>query len=397
MRILLIHNRYQQRGGEDAVFEAESALLRDHGHDVLEFVKDNRDSDSDNRVRLAVNAIWSQSTRGEIAALMRQHRPDVAHFHNTHIRISPAAYYTVREYGVPVVQTLHNFRLICPSATFFRDEKVCEDCLGKAFAWPGVRHACYRDSRSASITVATNLTIHRALGTWTKQVDRYLALTNLAKAKFVEGGLPEEKIVVKPNFAPDRRCAPNGTRSPRTGALYVGRLSKEKGLLTLIQAWRGLAAPLTVVGDGPLYEVVSHSDLPYVQALGRKSAEEVAIAMHQASFLVMPSEWYEGFALVLVESFCQGLPVIASRLGAMAEIVEDGVTGLHFAPGNSKDLAAKVRWAHERPDEMLRMGENARKVYEEKYSPDANYPQLMRIYEEAIEAKQTRRTKLGSP
>ncbi len=389
MRILLVHNRYRQRGGEDAVFNAESALLRERGHEVLEFLKDNLDAEAG--FHLAVNAIWSRNSRKEVERLVRKSRPNVVHFHNTQPRISPAAYYAVRAHGVPVVQTLHNFRLMCPSATFFRDGKVCEDCLGKVLAWPGVLHACYRDSRAASATVAANLAFHRALGTWPNLVDRSIVLTNFAKAKFVEGGLPEERIVIKPNFARDRRCTDSTMTSARKGALYVGRLSVEKGLTTLTQAWGKLALPLQIIGDGPLFKLVCESSPPWVRTLGQRSADEVAVAMRQASFLVMPSEWYEGFALVLAESFCQSLPVIASRLGAMAEIVEDGVTGLHFTPGDSDDLAAKVRWAAEHPDEMLRMGESARQIYEEKYSPEANYPQLMAIYEEAIEANQEHR------
>ena len=270
MRILLVHNRYRQRGGEEAVLDAESALLRERGHEVLEFLKDNRDLDAKPGFRVAVNAIWARRSRNEVEQLVRESRPDIVHFHNTQPRISPAAYYAVRAHGVPVVQTLHNFRLMCPSATFFRDGKVCEDCLGKVLPWPGVLHACYRNSRTASGTVAATIALHRGLGTWTKLVDRHIALTHFAKAKFVEGGLSEERIAVKPNFVVDCGYPRSTAASVRKGALFVGRLSPEKGLLTLVRAWRKLTLPLQVIGDGPLLRFVSESVLPAVQTLGAK-------------------------------------------------------------------------------------------------------------------------------
>jgi len=294
-----------------------------------------------------------------------------------------------------VVQTLHNYRLLCPAAIFQRDGRVCEDCLGHV-PWRGVLHACYRDSRAATAAVALMLSVHRWLGTWSKMVDCYIALTEFARAKFIEGGLPAEKIVVKPNFVHPDPMAVNhqssiaNHKSPQGSALFVGRLSPEKGVRTLLAVWRRLGnrIPLRVVGDGPLRveleaEAVRHG-LSSVCFHGWLAPERTIEVIKVARFLVFPSESYETFGRVAVEAFACAVPVIASRLGAMQEIVEDGRTGLHFTPGDADDLAAKVEWAWTHPDEMQEMGRAARAEYEFKYTAERNYPMLMEIYERAI-------------
>ena len=394
MRIFLVHNRYKQAGGEDAEFEAEGKLLRQCGHEVLDFVKDNAIVDGMPHLRLAADTIWSQSSRKKLEQLLRENKSDIVHFHNTLPLISPAAYYAAKAEGVPVVQTLHNYRFLCPNGLFFRHGHVCEDCLHKAIAWPGVPHSCYQTSRPATGMVAAMLAVHRGMGTWTKVVDRYIALTTFAKAKFVEGGLPSDRIVVKPSFVEDRRRkAADG--AVRQGALFVERLNPEKGVHTLLRAWSSVDTPLRVVGDGPLLEDVRSASALALVSLGWMTPDEVVAEMGCAAFLVMPSECYEVFPMTLAEAFCQGLPVIASRLGAMAEVVEDRVTGLHFTPDDAGDLAAKVRWAVEHPDEMRVMGVNARRVYEEKYTPEVNYRQLMAIYDQAIESRRRSRRDLA--
>jgi glycosyltransferase involved in cell wall biosynthesis len=386
MKILLIHNRYQQPGGEDTVFQAEKALLKRYDHEVVTYVEDNARLEGVNPLKVAVNAIWSREAQRNIRKLIEQTRPDVVHFHNTFLRISPAAYYVVKDLGLPVVQTLHNYRLICPGALLMRDGKVCEDCLRKIVPWPGVVHGCWRNSRSGTTVVAAMLTFHNILRTWENQVDVYIALTEFARKKFVQGGLPAEKIVVKPNFVhPD----PGDGEHKGNFALFVGRLSAEKGIRTMLSALRVLkSVPLKVVGDGPLMAEVKaqiERERLGIEVLGRRPREEVFSLMRQASFLVFPSEWYEGFPMTIAEAFACGLPVLASRLGAMAELVEDGRTGLLFEPGNPDDLAEKVEWAWTHPEEMKRMGKEARKEFEEKYTDEKNYKMLMEIYQLAIE------------
>jgi len=394
LRILLIHNRYRQRAGEDSVFDSESALLTQHGHDVEEFVKDNREIQTGFSASLAINAIWSRNSKSALKMAIKDFRPDVIHAHNTMPLISPSAYYAASSSDVPIVQTLHNFRPFCLPGVFFRDGEVCEDCLTKSFSWPGVSHACYRNSKAASVAVASTFATHWMIGTWSRRIDRYIALTEFARAKFIQGGLPADRIVVKPNFTFDRGRAGDVVDSHlRSGALFVGRLSQEKGVLTMMKAWEDAPIQLSIVGDGPLLNQLSSNPPDSVTFHGEMHPKEVSEAMNEAMFLVMPSEWYEGFALVLVEAFARGLPVIASRLGAMAEIVEDGITGLHFTPRDADDLAAKVRWAKEHPAEIRKMGMNARRIYEQKYTPETNYWQLLTIYKDVIAAYEKRRSR----
>jgi glycosyltransferase involved in cell wall biosynthesis len=381
MKVLLVHNYYQQSGGEDTEFAAEKALLCQREHEVVEFVRHNEEIHKTSRLRAATGTVWSRHSQHALQQLLRATHPDVVHFHNTFLRISPAAYYACREEGIPVVQTLQNYRLLCPGAAFLRDGRVCEDCMDKAIPWPGVLHGCWRDSRIQTGVVVAMLSFHRLLGTWHKLVDVYVALTEFARRKYIEGGLPAERIAIKPNFSyPD----PGPRDSSGNYALFVGRISREKGFRTLVHAWRELeGVPLKVAGDGPLMEKAPRGGSRGLEMLGWCSHDEVLALMKNARFLVFPSEWYEGFPLTIAESFACGVPVVASRMGAMAEIVEDGRTGLHFEPKNPEDLAAKVAWAWSHPNEMQRMGHQARIEYERKYTAEQNYAALMTIYDKA--------------
>jgi glycosyltransferase involved in cell wall biosynthesis len=388
MKLLLVHNAYQYPGGEDTVFEREAALLREHGHTVVTYTRSNaevRDFSPAAKALLPLRMIWARDAVRDLRALIAAEKPDVAHFHNTHFMISPAAYFACREAGVPVVQTLHNYRLSCPAATFFRAGRICEDCLGKRIAWPGVVHACYRDSRVLTGAVAASLAFHRLRRTWSQAVNVYIALTEFGRQKFVQAGLPAHKIAIKPNFvSPDP-----GWREP-TGnyAIYLGRLSPEKGCRELLHAWQSLGGiSLKVIGAGPLRdELVAYAghhgpaQIEFVDWLPREAALDM---LRHARAMVFPSTLYEGLPMSIIEAFACGVPVIASRTGAMAEIVTDGVTGLHFTAGDAADLAAKVRWAWDHPAEMAEMGRAARREYEQKYTAERNYAQLLRIYEMA--------------
>lgn len=380
------------------MFEAEVALLQDHGdavrvievtNDAIEAARTPFDS-----AALALTTIWSRSGRRLVADAATEFGPDIVHFDNTFPLVSPGAYGAARKHGAAVVQTLHNYRLVCPAATLYRDGAVCEDCLGK-MPLPGVVHGCYRRSRPQSAVVASMLAAHRLRRTWSRDVDRYIALSDFARSKFVEGGLPGPLIAVKPNFV-TIEPEPGGTE--RSEFLFVGRLAPEKGVRTLLAAALQTSdIHLRVAGDGPLAaEVKSAGDTnPGLTALGRLNPAQVRREMRTSRALVFPSEWYEGFPLAILEAFACGMPVIASRLGAMVDIVNDSHTGLLFAPGDAEDLAVKVRWAHEHPDEMRVMGDNARREYELKYTPDRNYSLLMGIYNEAL-AHARRRTRQDS-
>ena len=390
MKIVIVHNAYQQPGGEDAVVNAERALLLRAGNEVNEYVRHNNEikpGGTCSNIALGFRTVWSSASRNQLSRLLKNCRPDIVHFHNTFPLISPAAYYACRDLGVPVIQTLHNYRLFCPAATFFRDGHVCEDCLEKS-RWQAVRHACFRQSRSATSAVVTMLSFHDWYGTWTKLVDCYIALSEFSRAKFITAGLPAAKIVVKPNFVlPDPGV---GTQS-RDYAVFVGRLSEEKGLPTLVQAWRRVnpKCVLRIIGAGPLLNdlrsEISRSGLSNVSPEGRLPRDESLKVVQGARVLIVPSYCYENFPMTIVEAYACGTPVIASRLGAMQEIVENGRTGLHFTAGDPDDLARKLEWAWSHPDELREMGRNARAEYEAKYTAERNYKMLIEVYDQVIQ------------
>ena len=394
LSILVAHNRYLHPGGEEAVFEAEVRLLRSRGHLVTELAEDNRRATRMTQLGLAARTIWSGESRRLIRVNLENAHPDLAHFHNTFPLLSPSVYSICRASRVPVVQTLHNYRLVCPNALLFRDGHVCEDCLRKAVPWPGVVHACYRGGRAPSAVVATMLVVHRLLRTWQTQVSVFIAQTEFARQKFIQGGLPADRVVVKPNFVhPD----PGRLDDGRDGdPLFVGRLSVEKGVRVLLAAWASLGdIPVRIAGDGPLsgefQQFAAARDPHKITVVGSADHGQVLQMMKRARFLVVPSECYENFPLAVAEAFACGLPVVAAAHGAMAEIVEDGRTGLLFEAGNAKDLAAKVKWAWQHAAEMARMGAEARGEYERKYTAERNYHSLIGIYELALALGNERR------
>lgn len=386
MRILLAHNFYQQPGGEDASFAAEAAMLRDHGHDVVEYSLSNHSIPGQSLVGIAARAIWNERTYRDLRRLMRERRPQVAHFTNTFPLISPSAYYAAHAEGVAVVQALRNFRLLCPNGLLFRDGSVCHKCVRKRVAWPGVVHACYRDSRAATAAVVAMLGAHRALRTWEDAVDFYLTPTEFSRLQFVAAGFPAARIAVKPNFV-----LPDPGPGPGAGgyALFVGRLSKEKGVGTLLSAWETLheEVPLRIVGDGPEAPAVEQAAAACsgIEWMGRRSSAEVLALVGDASFLVFPSEWYETFGRVVIEAYATGTPVIASRLGAMTELVADGRTGLSFEAGSVPDLVRVVRALARDPARLSEMRHAARREYDERYTADRNHGILMAIYARSME------------
>ena len=385
MRILAVHNYYQQPGGEEQIFNTEATLLESYGHEVVRYTLNNDQIPEMNAIALAKNTLWNSTVYQELRSLIRQEKPQVAHFHNTFPLVSPAAYYAARDEGVAVVQTLHNYRLLCPNALFFREGRVCEDCLGKSIPMPGVMHGCYRGSRSASAVVAATMSLHSFLGTWQRAVDVFIVYSQFAMNKFIQGGLPPEKVMFKTNFlypAPDIGEGNGGY------ALFVGRLSVEKGLGVMLDAWRQLRGkiPLKIMGDGPMSGLVTAAmqEMPEIEWLGRRSLEEVYEVVGKAAFLVFPSEWYETFGRVAIEAFARGTPVVASRIGAIAELVDHERTGMLFHPSDSADLATQVEWLLSHPQELSQMRQEARSQFEAKYTAADNCKRLMEIYQTAI-------------
>lgn len=383
--ILSVHNYYQQPGGEDQVFAAEASLLEQYGHRVVRYTAHNDHVAGMNRLELAHTTVWNNTTQRELLACIQREKPQIVHLHNTFVMISPAAYYTCKDAGLPVVQTLHNYRLVCPDALLLREKGICNDCLGKTIPWPGVLHACYHNSRLQTATIAAMLAFHRWRKTWHKQVDIYIALSEFARQKFIVGGLPADRIMVKPNFLhPD----PGPKTTEGDYALFVGRFSPEKGIPTMLRAWAsGLNIPLKIAGDGPLMpEVVAKVQdygLQHVDILGRLPHNDIVALLKNARFLVFPSECYENFSVTLVEAFACGVPVLAARLGSTAEIVEDGRTGKLFIPGSPDDLAAQANWLWSHAGETAQMSQEARTEYLAKYTAQQNYQRLVEIYNAA--------------
>jgi glycosyltransferase involved in cell wall biosynthesis len=362
MNILSVHNGYQIRGGEDECHQAEIDLLQMMGHQVDVYSQHNDRIKEISKFQTIAKTLWSTESYRTVRQQMKDIKYDVIHVQNFFPLISPSVYYAAKAAKVPVVQTLHNYRLLCPNGLFFRDGKVCEDCLGKPIPLPGVQNGCYRESHVASAVVATMLTTHSLLNTWNNMVDCYIALTEFARQKFIEGGLPAEKIVVKPHFI-----------DPDPGI----------GLLT---AWEilGNKIPLKIIGDGQLSGRVAEvvNKLPNVEWLGRKPLAEVYDLMGEATVLIFPSKWYETFGRVAIEAFAKGTPVVAANIGAIAELIDPGRTGILFRPGDPHDLAEKIEWVQLHSYELIQMRKEARLEFENKYTAKENYRQLKNIYEQ---------------
>ena len=392
MKIALVHNAYQWLGGEDIIVNQERDLLRSAGHRVLEYRRSNQEIANGTlvqQIKLAQRTVWSSDTYRDFRALLRREKPDVVHVHNTFVMISPAIYWACAEEDVPVVQTLHNFRLLCPQGTFLRDGKICEECTEHSLL-RSVAYGCYRGSRLATGAAAALLITHRWAGTWTQKIDCYIALSRFARNKFVQAGLPAEKLFVKPNFVyPD----PSPRTSPGDYGLFVGRITLEKGLPTLLNAWQQVETdvPLMLVGDGALRESleaqVGETSRSRIIFRGYLSREETLATIKGAKFLLCASRCYEQAPVTIMEAYACGVPVIAPSLGPLEEVIDDGRTGLLFRPGDAAHLAEKIQWALTHDECLETMGKRAREKYETQYGVENNHRKLMEIYERVIAAR----------
>ena len=350
---------------------------------------DNHAVDTIGKLTVARKTVWNEQARQSLRKAIRETGAKVVHFHNTFPLISPAGYYAAHDEGAAVVQTLHNYRLMCVTATFCRNDQVCEDCLGRTLAWPGILHGCYRGSRAGSAAVAAMLAFHRLKGTYQREVDVYITLSEFGRKKFIEGGLPPDKLMIKPIFSdPD----PGVGSGEGDFAVFVGRLTGEKGITILLAAWPQVFAEtgmkLKIIGTGPLRASTeaaaqTRSGIEYLGRL--ESQKEVYDTMGAAQALIFPSIWYEGQPRTIIEALAKGAPVLASRLGSMPEMVANGRTGLLFEPGNPQDLARQARTLVACPTEDRQsMRQAARSEFESKYTAEQNYPLLMRCYETAL-------------
>lgn len=390
MRVLVLHNHYRRPGGEDIVAQSEIDLLRSRGVEVLPIQTRQIDGNGGigDLVRIARSTAWSADSYEYVRRMCEGFRPDVAHVHNFWMKLSPSVHKACHDSGVPTVQTLHNFRLLCTNALLLRNGKVCEDCVGRV-PWRGVVRRCYRNSLLASGAVAQMVVANRRRGTWHADVDAFIALSQHSRRKFVTGAVPADRIFVKPNFVPDPGV-PAAPPSRSNIVVYAGRLSEEKGVDTLLAAWSagdlGRFGRLVLAGDGPARDsLISLMNrlgrtASGVTFLGDKTHDEVMALMAGARAAVQPSICYETFGVTVAEAFACGRPVIVSNIAALNEIVSHGHTGLYAEPSDHAGLATALA-AILRDDRLAdELGENARTEYLDAYTPDANYEMLMKVY-----------------
>jgi glycosyltransferase involved in cell wall biosynthesis len=381
-KVMLVHNRYIRAGGEDTVYETEKKILKDHGHEVLEFQDDNHRAADIGWRQLAGNLLWSQSRLPEFADVLDRWRPDVVHVHNLYYMIGPGIYYACRRRRIPVVQTLHNFRLGCINGRFSDQGTPCERCSQIKLRWPGVVKHCFQQSFSKSAALTAAIDLHRLLGTWRNRVDLYIALTDFARAKHICNGVPAVKLMVKPNCVPFDPGMGSGNENY---CLFVGRLERDKGIETLLESAARLprGVELVIVGDGPLAGRVQTAaqTAGNIRWVGQQPQHEVLGLMKHAKLLIFPSLAYENFGVVVVEAYATGLPVIGSRLGAIQELVKEDVTGALFPAGDAAALAQTASRLLADPPLLDRLRAAARREYELKYTPDACYRSLMNIYD----------------
>lgn len=384
MRILLLHNKYQYAGGEDKVFESEAELLSSHDHLVERLTFDNKEIKTFfDKIRSGVLGIYNFRSAKIVDRKIKEFKPDIMHVHNFVPLASPSVFFAAKRNNVPVVLTLHNYRLICPSATLYHNNKIYERSLRSLFPFDAIIKGVYRDSVAQTAALALMTSIHNIAATWRNKVSKFIVLTEFARSKFIESRLnvSPQQLMLKPNFIAD----------PGTGLdvredffLYVGRLTEEKGIRTLLNAVQDSDLKLVIIGDGPLQKEVevAASKAKHIDYLGFQSKAAIMDRMKRAAALIVPSTWYEGFPVTILEAFATGTPVIGSRLGGIAEIVSDKVNGVLFEPGNETVLRETLQAFRKSDNRSL--SQNARKAYSELYTPDKNYSILMDIYREAL-------------
>ncbi|MBI9050318.1 MAG: glycosyltransferase family 4 protein [Anaerolineaceae bacterium] len=387
MKILIAHNYYLQAGGEDVVFKEEAKLLEFHGHQVYQCSMNNETINEMNSIEVGLKTIWNPDGYQLIRENIEKTNPDIVHFHNTFPLISPAGYEAAYDCKIPVVQTLHNYRLLCLNATLMRDGKVCELCIGRTPPIPGIRYKCYHEAFLPSATVAMMLTLHRFRKTFQTRVNSFIVLSKFAENLFIRAGIPKEKTHIKPNFIFD-----NSTNAQpaidKKYFLFVGRLSQEKGILSLLEAVKKTQYPIKIVGSGPLENLViqyiNENNLSNCEYLGQVARDEVLSLMQGAIAIIIPSLWYEGFPMIIAEAFSQGTPILASRLGVLGEILDEVECGIGFSPGDSNAIMEAMTIAWKDLLTMEKFGVNAYHEFQKRFSSNAAYQSLLRIYETVI-------------
>lgn len=388
LKILLIHNQYQYRGGEDTVFELELKLLERMGETVETLLFYNDDIKSIvSKIKFGLSSFYNLNSSYLLDEKIKEFNPDIIHVHNFFPIASPSLFYIANDKKIPIIMTLHNYRLICPNAMFFREGKVCEDCISKSFAIDGVLHGCYRDSMLQTFFLASMTWLHKKNGTWQNRIDKYIVLTHFAKNKFLNSSLKlnDSKIEIKPNFVVDHGFE----LDKEEYSLFVGRLSEEKGIDTLLNAFKNSSRELHIIGTGPMLETVKEYANKYdnIKYLGFQSIDFIITKLKKSKALIFTSISYETFGMTIIEAFSCATPVISSDIGAPKELLHDRLTGLIYKVGDSKDLLSKIEKLYTHPNEYTKLCKNARKEFEKNYSEEKNYNQLINIYKKVINEK----------
>ena len=383
MNILLIHNYYQLRGGEDVVFQAEADLLKNNGNSVNIYSVNNDNVVSlFTKIFIAIFLPFNVKQYFRLKRYLLKTSPDIVHIHNYFPILSPSIFYACKSVGVPVVHTLHNYRAVCPTAVLMHNGMLDERSV-KGSSWWGVVKKVYRNSFFGSLSLVVMIEMHKLLGTWRSKVDRFIVMSEFSKGKYIDSGWPEHKVAIKPNFIFDHSW--EDSEVSEGYCLFVGRLSEEKGIETLLNSWQNISSSLKIVGDGPMKDYVKANLTSSIEYLGQQDKDHTLSLVKNASFIIIPSICYETFGMVVVEAFLCGTPVLVSRLGSFETLVDNHVTGLHFNAGDANDLSRKAQWLIDNPESAREMGKNARNEYLSKYTPEKNYEMLMDIYKQAIE------------
>jgi glycosyltransferase involved in cell wall biosynthesis len=381
MRILIVHSIYRTgpASGENQVVKDEARLLSEGGHDVRLFTPAPSSDGAIRTVKSGLDAVWSISSTREVVRLIDTFHPDTVHCHNVVTGVSPAVLRVAAQRDVPVVMTLHNYRLMCLPGTFLKDGRICEACLGKV-PWRGIKWRCYKGSTAASSLLSGSLMLHRMLGSF-DGISLFCAVSQFLRDKHIEGGMDPHRIVVKPNFS-----WPTDQANTQDYFLYMGRLAPEKGVATLMAAWPGIDARLLVAGDGPEGRRLAADAPPRVEFLGTVDHQRALDLLRGARALLVPSLWYEGAPRTILEAYAAGVPVLASRLGALQEIVEDSASGLLLPPSHPAAWREAVRKMLLDASLSSRLAKGAREQWRQVYAPDRALQNLEAVYHRAMKS-----------
>ncbi|TVZ52667.1 glycosyltransferase family 4 protein [Dokdonia sp. Hel_I_53] len=383
MHIAQIHNEYKDLGGEDVVVAREKELLENAGHSVSQYIVSNKNVDTLSRkLKTAISLPYSYDQKDKMLAFLKVKKPEVVHVHNFLPILSPSVFYACKEVGVPVVLTIHNYRLICSNGLLYRDGNVCEKCISKKWGFPAIKHGCYQDSSITSIFPVLANGIHSSLDTWSKYIDKVIFLTEFSQNIFKRSHIQftNEQMIVKPNFVKDRGYS----YEKEDYFLYVGRLSEEKGIIEIVNAFIDSGKPLRIAGEGPLSDMINTKieKYPHIKLLGFQNQDELSELYLKAKALVTGSKMYETFGLIIIEAFSFGTPVIAPNFGNVGSLVTTNIDGVLYDHLDASSLQESFEKFDFLDQEKLR--KNARATFEKNFTSGQNLNQLEAIYKSVL-------------